>query len=78
MYITEQRLTNVISHMGIDEAQKKRDKLVGLFVQDVLKDLRVDYGEQYNFLEVKERKFLSKCVFFDCKTLVDNKFTNTC
>lgn len=59
-YVTENRLTNVISHIG--EIQIPRDiaKVMGNFSKDVLEDFLKEYHEQYNALEKDEQKRLKK------------------
>lgn len=71
-YINENRLSNVISHIGTIE-QKDFGKVNGLFIQDVI----VDYMKEYEILEdKKEWKLVSKKVNGLCAEVLRGNWLN--
>lgn len=59
-FITENRLSNVVSHIGEVNIPKDFGKIMGLFSKDVLDDFLKEYGEAYSNLEKSEQKVLNK------------------
>ena len=60
VYVTEQRLANVVSHIGEVHVPKDFGKIMGLFSKDVLEDFLKEYGGEYGCLEKSEQKLLNK------------------
>lgn len=59
-YVTENRLTNVVSHIGEVHVPKDFGKIMGLFSKDVLEDFLKEHGGDYACLEKSEQKLLSE------------------
>ena len=59
-YVTEQRLANVVSHIGEIHVPKDFGKIMGLFSKDVLEDFLKEHGGEYGCLEKSEQKLLNK------------------
>lgn len=59
-YVTENRLTNVVSHIGEVHVPKDFGKIMGLFSKDILEDFLKEYGGDYAGLEKSEQKLLNK------------------
>ena len=59
-YVTEQRLANVVSHIGEVHVPKDFGKIMGLFSKDVLEDFLKEHGGEYGSLEKSEQKLLNK------------------
>ena len=59
-YVTEQRLANVVSHIGEVHVPKDFGKIMGLFSKDVLEDFLKEHGGEYGCLEKSEQKLLNK------------------
>lgn len=59
-YVTEQRLANVVSHIGEAHVPKDFGKIMGLFSKDVLEDFLKEHGGEYGCLEKSEQKLLNK------------------
>ena len=59
--ITENRLRNVLSHIG-SITDKEFGKLMGLFVQDALEEFRKDNDEAFNALDKDIRKRMTKLI----------------
>ena len=60
VYVTENRLTNVVSHIGEVHVPKDFGKIMGLFAKDVLEDFLKEHGGEYAGLEKSEQKLLNK------------------
>ncbi len=58
-YITESRLSNVLSH-GHVIGQKDFRKLSGLLNKDVFKDFMIDNGDAFKCLDITEQKMIKK------------------
>ena len=58
-YVTEQRLANVVSHIGEVHVPKDFGKIMGLFSKDVLEDFLKEHGGEYGCLEKSEQKLLN-------------------
>lgn len=59
-YINEQRLANVVSHIGEVHVSADFGKIMGLFSKDVLEDFLKEQGGSYACLEKSEQKQLNK------------------
>lgn len=59
-HVTENRLRNVLSHMGGLQSNKQFGKLVGAFSKDVFDDFIKDYEDEFNKLEKDEQKLVKK------------------
>ena len=70
VYVTENRLTNVVSHIGEVQFPKDFGKVMGLFSKDVLDDFLKEYGSAYTALDKCEQKSLNKALNKLCTTLV--------
>ena len=69
-YITENRLTNVVSHIGEVHFPKDFGKVMGLFSKDVLDDFLKEHGGSYSALDKCEQKSLNKELNKLCTALV--------
>ena len=70
VYVTENRLTNVVSHIGEVHFPKDFGKVMGLFSKDVLDDFLKEHGSAYTALDKCEQKSLNKELNKLCTTLV--------
>ena len=59
-YITENRLNNVISHIGEVSLPKDFGKIMGLFAKDILDDFLKEHGGVYSALDKCEKKSLNR------------------
>ncbi len=81
MYITDNRLRNILSHFG---RVKDNDfgKILGMFSKDTLEDYMKDQEESFESLSTKEQKLLKKHSQMQCSQLlksnivdiIDNEF----
>lgn len=62
LYVTENRLINVVSHIGEVHVPKDFGKIMGLFSKDALTDFMKEFGEDYLNLEKSEQKLLNKAL----------------
>jgi Rnl2 family RNA ligase len=69
-YVTENRLANVVSHIGEVHFPKDFGKVMGLFSKDVLEDFLKEHGNLYAALEKSEQKLLNKELNKFCTALV--------
>ena len=69
-YVTENRLANVVSHIGEVHFPKDFGKVMGLFSKDVLEDFLKEHGNLYTALEKSEQKLLNKELNKFCTALV--------
>lgn len=60
VYVTENRLTNVVSHIGEVHVPKDFGKIMGLFAKDVFEDFLKEHGGDYSALDKSEQKLLNK------------------
>jgi len=74
-YITENRLRNVLSHMG-EITQKDFGKVMGAFAQDVRKDVLGDDPEIFDKVEEDEIKRVNKTINNACAGLIKKNFVN--
>jgi Rnl2 family RNA ligase len=74
-YATENRLRNVISHIGeID--QKMFGKLLGLFCKDVLEEMEKDQPELFEGLEKDRRSIINKAINKNVQVFIRERFLN--
>jgi len=59
LYVTENRLNNVISKIG-EVTEKDFGRVLGMFNKDIIDDFFKDYGDIINELEKKELKLIRK------------------
>lgn len=59
-YVNENRLANVVSHIGEVHVPKDFGKIMGLFSKDVLEDFLKEHGGDYSALDKSEQKLLNK------------------
>jgi len=59
-YVTENRLDNVISHIGEVSVPKEVGKLLGLFSKDILEDFLKEYSSDFYDLDKNEQKAFTK------------------
>lgn len=69
-YVTENRLINVVSHIGEVHFPNDFGKVMGLFSKDVLNDFLKEYGGSYSALDKCEQKSLNKELNKFCTALV--------
>jgi len=74
-YINENRLRNVLSHIGT-VTDKMFGKVQGLFMQDVMEDFRKDHAEEMDKLEKKRIKIIQKRINMDVQAMVRANFLN--
>jgi len=76
VYVTENRLKNVLSH-GDEIGQKEFGKLMKLFVNDILEEYEKDNGSIYSGIEDrKEKKVINKALNKMCSDLIRPNFQN--
>jgi len=73
--ITENRLRNVLSKIGAI-GQKEFGKLIQLFSKDILDEFFKDHMEEYNGLEKKEQKQLTRKLSQKCAEMIRLNFLN--
>ena len=69
-YVTENRLANVVSHIGEVHFPKDFGKVMGLFPKDTLDDLLKEHGGSYAALDKCEQKTFNKEMNRLCTSLV--------
>ncbi|MFW6172903.1 MAG: RNA ligase, Rnl2 family [Elusimicrobiota bacterium] len=72
-YITENRLRNIISHVG-PVSNKEFGKVMGEMSKDIYKDFNKDYADKLNDLEKKEQKRVKKIVGQKTADLIRKNF----
>ena len=60
LYVTENRLNNVVSHIGQVSMPKDLGKLIGMYSKDIIDDFIKESSADYNSLEKPEQKLLNK------------------
>lgn len=75
LYITENRLRNVLSKLG-EVTSKDFGKLLGLLSVDVMTDFKKDNEEKFNELPKDEQKTISKLNAIECSNLIRTNFVN--
>ncbi len=73
-YVTENRLNNVVSHIGEVHFPKDFGKVMGSFSKDVLEDFLKEHGAAYSALDKCEQKSLNKELNKRCTTLVKDVY----
>ncbi len=69
-YVTENRLANVVSHLGEVHLPKDFGKVMGLFSKDALDDFLKEHGGLYSALDKCEQKSFNKEINKFCTNLV--------
>ena len=69
-YVTENRLINVVSHLGEVHFPKDFGKVMGQLSKDVLDDFLKEHGGSYSALDKCEQKSFNKELNKLCTTLV--------
>ena len=72
-YITENRLRNVLSHIGA-VTDKDFGKIMGLMNKDIIEDFLKNNDEEFNNLDKKERKFIQKRMGSETSQLLRKNF----
>jgi len=75
VFITENRLKNVLSKIG-SVTLKEFGKIMGAFSQDVLEDFKKEHLEEFEDLEKKDKKLLTKELNNSCSNLIRPNFQN--
>ena len=73
MSVTENRLDNVLSHMG-EVTIKDTGKIIGLFSKDVVDDFSKDHEEEISEIDKHELKFLHKSIAEKVRKLILQRF----
>lgn len=73
--VTENRLKNVISKVGAI-TNKDFGKLMSLMNKDVIEDFMKDFSDEFNTLEKKERKMMTKKMGQETSKLIRPNFLN--
>ena len=73
-YVNENRLANVISHIGEVSFPKDTGKVLGMFCKDVLEDFLKEHGGEYSGLDKCEQKSLNKEVNKLCSTVLTSEY----
>lgn len=60
VYVTENRLANVVSHIGEVHVPKDFGKMMGLLAKDALEDFLKEFDDGYSNLDKLEQKILNK------------------
>lgn len=76
VYVTKNRLTNVVSHIGEVHVPKDIGKIMGLFSKDALTDFMKEHEEDYLNLEKSEQKLLNKALNQFATDLVKKVYMN--
>jgi Rnl2 family RNA ligase len=73
--VTENRLRNVLSHIG-EVTFRDFGKILGAFSQDVREEILKDKKEEYDALEKPEQKIINKWVNGKCSELIRDNLAN--
>jgi Rnl2 family RNA ligase len=73
LYVTENRLRNVLSHMG-EVTDKMFGKIMGLFAQDVFKSYLKDRNTEFSALDKKEQDLVKKEMQRGCADCIRPNF----
>ncbi|MEL6655327.1 MAG: RNA ligase, Rnl2 family [Bacteroidota bacterium] len=60
-YVTENRLNNVLSKIG-EVTRQDFGKVLGMFSKDIVEDFRKDYAKEWEALDKKETKMITKSI----------------
>jgi len=74
-YINENRLRSVLSKVG-QVTDKMFGKLLGMFSQDVISDLRKDHEEKFSKFDVSQNKTINKRINMVVSTFIRDRFLN--
>jgi len=69
-YIIENRLNNVISHIGQISLPREAGKLIGLFSRDILDDFLKEHSGDYAAIEKSEQKILNRHINMKATALI--------
>ena len=69
-YVTENRLNNVISHIGQISLPRDTGKLIGLFSKDILDDFLKEHSGEYAAIEKSEQKILNRHINMKATELI--------
>ncbi|MCF0168528.1 MAG: hypothetical protein HUJ93_07830 [Bacteroidales bacterium] len=75
-YVTDNRINNVISHIGEISLPKEFGKLIGLYAQDALADFLKEHGGDYAGLEKSEQKNLNRELNNLCVKKIKQYYSN--
>lgn len=70
-YITENRLNNVLSHIGEVDLSKDFGKVLGMYCKDILTDFIKDHNDLYLALKKEDQKQLNKEIVIFATKVVD-------
>jgi Rnl2 family RNA ligase len=76
-YVTENRLRNVLSHIG-EVTNKDFGKVMGLFIKDVMEEFSKECGEDFDDEKMteKEHKMFGKLIGGECQKILRQNFAN--
>ncbi len=74
LYVTENRLNNVVSHIGEVEFPRDLGKVIGMFSKDILDDFLKEHSADYYALEKPEQKLLNKEINLQAQKLVKDVY----
>jgi len=74
-FATENRLRNVISHIG-EITQKSFGKLLGTFCKDIIEDLEKEHPELFEGVEKDRLKVVNKSINKDAQEFIRERFVN--
>lgn len=72
-YVTENRFVNLISKIGHIE-QKDIGKVLSMYSNDVVEDFSKDYGNEFNALEKKDQKQVTRIISKDAVEMIKKHF----
>lgn len=75
-YVNENRLANVVSHLGQVSPPKDFGKIIGAFSKDALEDFFKDHGSSYMALDKCEQKLLNRELNGFVSSLVKKVYLN--
>ena len=75
-YVTENRLVNVVSHIGQISVPRDTGKLIGLFSKDILEDFLKEHSGKYAALEKSEQKILNRHINMQATELIKRVYFN--
>lgn len=76
MYVTENRLRNVLSKMERPILDRQFGMIVGNMNKDIMEEFLKDFRDRFMSLEDKERKYLNKKMGAEVMSLVRKNFVN--
>jgi Rnl2 family RNA ligase len=75
-YVTENRLNNVISHIGQITLPNEIGKLIGLFSKDILTDFLKEHSGEYSAIEKSEQKILNRHINTSATNLIKKVYNS--